>query len=264
MSARDAILARIRGSLGVTGDEVSRNATVDDRLRKAPKGVIPRRGQLPPAERVALFVTMAEQVSATVARVAAADDIPEAVAAYLRENNLPAEVKTGDDAMFAALPWKRTAIEVKHGASGGEDPVGLSHAFAGVAESGTLVLASGSDNPTTLNVLPETHIVAITADDVVGDYEAAWERLRATRRQGADAAQRDDGDRAVALRRHRADDPSRRARSAAAAHRHRGLAPAERGRPRRGQAQGRRGRRRARCGPLRTAGGAASRARSRR
>ncbi len=122
---------------------------------------------------------MAEKVSATVSRVAAADDIPEAVAAYLRENNLPAAVKTGDDPLFAALPWKRTAVEVKHGASDGEDPVGLSHAFAGVAESGTLVLPSGRDNPTTLNVLPETHIVAIKADDVVGDYEAVWERLRA-------------------------------------------------------------------------------------
>jgi L-lactate dehydrogenase complex protein LldG len=180
VSARDAILARVRASLGVTGDEVGRNATVDDRLRKAPKGVIPKRGQLPPAERVALFVAMAERVSATVSRVAAADDIPEAVGSYLRQNNLPAEVKTGDDPLFAPLPWKRTAIEVKHGASGGDDAVGLSHAFAGVAESGTLVLASGRDNPTTLNVLPETHIVAIMADDVVGDYEAAWERLRAS------------------------------------------------------------------------------------
>jgi len=179
VSAREAILARIRTSLGVTGDEVSRNATVDDRLRKAPRGVIPGRGQLPPAERVALFITMAERVSATVARVAAAHEIPAAVADYLRENNLPAAVKMGDDALFAELPWKSTAIEVRHGATGGEDQVGLSHAFAGVAESGTLMLASGGDNPTTLNLLPETHIVALNADDVVGDYETAWNKLRA-------------------------------------------------------------------------------------
>ena len=41
----------------------------------------------------------------------------------------------------------------------------------GVAETGTLVLASGADNPTTLNFLPDTHIVVLDADDVVGDYE---------------------------------------------------------------------------------------------
>jgi len=174
VNARDAMFARIRASLGVTGNEIGRNATVDDHLRKAPKGVIPQRGQLPPAGRVALFVTMAERAAATVSRVAAADDIPEAIAAYLRENNLPAAVKTGDDPLFAGLPWKRTAIEVKRGASGGEDAVGLSHAFAGVAESGTLMLASGNDNPTTLNLLPETHIVALRAD------ETAWDRLRTT------------------------------------------------------------------------------------
>ncbi len=179
MTSRDAILARIRGSLGVTGNEVGRNATVDDRLRKAPKGIIPKRAQLPQSDRIALFVTMAERAAATVGRVQTADDIPEAIAAYLREYNLPAVVKTGDDPMLARLPWRRTAIEVKHGATGGEDDVGVSHAVAGVAESGTLVLTSGRDNPTTLNLLPETHIVALKAEDVVGDYETAWDRLRA-------------------------------------------------------------------------------------
>ena len=53
MSAREAMFARIRGALGVTGEEINRNAAVDDRLRRAPKGVIPKRGQLPAAERVA-------------------------------------------------------------------------------------------------------------------------------------------------------------------------------------------------------------------
>ena len=179
MSARDAVLGKIRRSLGVTGNEVERNATVDDRLRRAPKGIIPTRGQLAPAERLALFAKMAEEVSASVARIAREDDLPEAVADYLRSRNLPAALKMGDDPLLASLSWKRTSIEVKRGASDGEDAVGLSHAFAGVAESGTLMLASGGDNPTTLNFLPETHIVVLKADDVVGDYEAAWERLRA-------------------------------------------------------------------------------------
>jgi L-lactate dehydrogenase complex protein LldG len=47
-----------------------------------------------------------------------------------------------------------------------------------VAESGTLVLVSGEDNPTTLNFLPDTHIVVVSADDVAGDYETVWQRIR--------------------------------------------------------------------------------------
>ena len=51
-------------------------------------------------------------------------------------------------------------------------------AFGAAAESGTLMLVSGADNPTTLNFLPDTHIVVIDAKDVAGDYETLWRRLR--------------------------------------------------------------------------------------
>jgi L-lactate dehydrogenase complex protein LldG len=179
MKARESILGKIRRALGVTGEELRRNATVDDRLTRAPKGIIPARGQLPPTQRVALFSAMAEKVLATVERVADEAAIPMTVAGYLRAHNLPAELRMGDDPLLIGLAWSRTPIEVKRGASDGTDAVGLSHAFAGVAETGTLVLASGRDNPTTINFLPETHIVVLKADDVAGDYEAVWDRLRA-------------------------------------------------------------------------------------
>ena len=38
---------------------------------------------------------------------------------------------------------------------------------------------SGADNPTTLNFLAENHIVVVFAEDVVGDYESVFARLRA-------------------------------------------------------------------------------------
>jgi L-lactate dehydrogenase complex protein LldG len=48
-----------------------------------------------------------------------------------------------------------------------------------VAETGTLALVSGPDTPTTLNLLPDVHIVALAAGAVVGTYEDIWTRLRA-------------------------------------------------------------------------------------
>lgn len=41
--------------------------------------------------------------------------------------------------------------------------VGITPAFAGIAETGTLLLRSGQDGPTTLNFLPDTHIVLLPA-----------------------------------------------------------------------------------------------------
>jgi L-lactate dehydrogenase complex protein LldG len=147
MSARDVILGKIRRSLHVDGGDPGRRAIVIARLEGAPRSVIPARGQLPREERIALFKAMAEKVSATVVRVGGEEDVPLAVAEYLRGQNLPATVRMGDDRLIAGLSWEHTQVEIKRGPSDGSDPVGLSHAAAGVAETGTLVLVSGAGQP---------------------------------------------------------------------------------------------------------------------
>jgi len=180
MISRDTVLSKIRRSLGVTGAETERRAAVTDRLQRAPAGVIPKRGQVGRAEQQALFTDMAEKVQASVARVASPADIPEAVADYLRGRNLPLSLKMGSDERLNALPFaeKTPFLEIALGASDGGDLVGLSHAFAGIAETGTVVLESGPDNPSTLNFLPDTHIVVVRAQDIEGDYETMLAKVR--------------------------------------------------------------------------------------
>lgn len=186
MSARDAILSRIRESLGATGPDAGRRAIAIARLDGVPRGVIPQRGQLPAPARVALFCEMAEKVSATVSGVPDRDSIPQSVAEYLRGQNLPAAIRMGDDEALTALSWTSGAqIEVLRGPSDGSDAVAISHAVAGIAETGTLVLVSGPDNPTSLNFLPDTHIVVLSAEDIVGDYETVWDMVRARFGKGA-------------------------------------------------------------------------------
>src|SRR3546814_16611786 len=41
------------------------------------------------------------------------------------------------------------------------------------------MMASGPEAPTTLNFLPENHIVVLRTSQVIGSYEEAWQRLRA-------------------------------------------------------------------------------------
>ena len=177
-SARDDVFANLRRSLHVTGDEAPRRATVEARLAASAPGVVPARGQLDREGRIDLFKRMAEAVQATVAIIETAADVPAEAARYLRDANLPATLRRGEDPRLAAMPWDRTALDVAVGRSDGGDLNAISHAFGGVAESGTLAMVSGPDNPTTLNFLPDNHIVVIDADDLAGDYETVFARLR--------------------------------------------------------------------------------------
>ena len=179
MSERDAVLGKVRRALGVSGQELERRRAVVERLSRPKPNLIPARGQLDGAARVELFALMAEKVSATVRRLAGLDEVPAAVAEHLRRHNLPMSIRTGHEPTFAALPWDREPhLQRLVGPSDGSDLVSLSRAFAGVAETGTLALLSGPKNPTTLNFLPDTHIVVVAAADIAGDYETVWQRLR--------------------------------------------------------------------------------------
>ncbi len=184
-TARDDILSTIRRSLGVNGAEAPRRASVEQRLASAPQGVIPLRGRLDAAGRIALFREEAERVQSSVALVASAADAPAEIARYLRDNNLPATLRMGDDARLRAMDWSQTAITLSYGASEGEDLNAVSHAFAGIAETGTLAMTSGADNPTTLNFLPDNHIVVLAAADILGEMESVLTKLRGVYGKGA-------------------------------------------------------------------------------
>jgi L-lactate dehydrogenase complex protein LldG len=177
--SRDLVLGSIRRSLGVTGTEAPRRTVTDERLARHPRGVVPERGAQPPRRRLNLFRAMLAEASGTTEEVASLEDVPAAIAAYLRSKNLPQSVRRGGDPLLASIPWNREGtLEVTTGPSDGDQLASVSHAFRGVAETGTLVLTSGGDNPTTLNFLPEHHVVVLEAKDIVGDYESVWDALR--------------------------------------------------------------------------------------
>jgi L-lactate dehydrogenase complex protein LldG len=179
MSGRETIFASIRRSLGVSGNEAERRAAVGERLNKHPRGLVPARGQLSPKQRLELFRKMVAAAAGTSTQVSIATDVPKEVAALLRQHNLPMRLRRGADPRLAACGWEHERnLEVATGPSDGNDLVAVSHAFGAVAESGTLMLLSGPHNPTTLNFLPDTHIVVVNASDVAGDYETLWGRLR--------------------------------------------------------------------------------------
>lgn len=183
-SERAAMIARIRARLGVSGEEPTRRASVAARIAGHWPNLIPERSRT--ADLVGLFGAMLKSQGADVSHVRSARDIPATVARYLRDHNLPARLRMGEEPMFADLPWREAgAVERLVGRGDGEDTAALSRAVVAAAETGTLFLVSGRDNPTTLNFLPDTHIAVIRKGDIVGPYEEAWDRLRAMFGEGA-------------------------------------------------------------------------------
>lgn len=182
MDARSQILDSIRKSLkrGPLGEAAA--AGPAGRLADHAKGLIPARTTSLDAKGLSdLFVQMAQEVQTTVTRVVAAADVPGAVAEYLTNHNLPADIAMAPDPALDAYPWSdRPLLRIRRGRAQDLDQVSVTGAFAAVAETGTLMLTSGNDRPTTLNLMPDTHIVVLRADQIVGPYETAWERLRAT------------------------------------------------------------------------------------
>lgn len=176
--ARTQILGGIRRSLRrgeLAGDARS---AVEARLASPPRGPSVARAQLPQPERVALFCQWAETLNATVARVGK-DDVPGEVTAYLARNNLPANVAMAPSPLLEGYDWaSQKMLSIRRGRGEGSDQVSVTGAFAGIAETGTVVMASGPDHPVSLNLLPDTHVVVLRESDVVAGYEDVWGRLR--------------------------------------------------------------------------------------
>ncbi|MFV0297781.1 MAG: lactate utilization protein C [Hyphomicrobiaceae bacterium] len=176
---RTRVFAAIRGQLGAGAGAPARQAAVKARLDGQVRHLIPARVNTDADRLRKLFIGQLRLGFATVIEVGGDEAVPAAVAEFLRGANLPLDIRTGNDSWTQGLAWAgEPALSLKTGRAEPSDEVGVVHAVAGVAETGTLVCASGPDNPVTNTFLPETCIVLLKAADLVGPYEDAFDRIR--------------------------------------------------------------------------------------
>jgi L-lactate dehydrogenase complex protein LldG len=172
-TAREDILARLK--------DTARSPDGPAQGRLAVPGInpVPARGRGSAEELIARFVDMALFAGATVARVPLAADVPGEVAGTLARAGLGDELVMAADPLLAAMPWSaRPRLVIRRGTPHADDRVSLTPAFAGIAETGTLMVHSGPTLPNGLHFLPETHIAVLEAAKIMGAYEDAWAALR--------------------------------------------------------------------------------------
>lgn len=171
-SSRSAIFDGIRRSLhrgSVSGPE---REALARRLADPRPNIIPARGR--GDDLVERFAAMVVETQASLDRVACRDDAPGAIARFVADSQLAPRLAVSPE--LSGMDW--SGFEVRFGAAERGDVISVTPAFRGVAETGTLVLASGRDRPSSLNFLPDIHIVLLAEADVVGSYEEAWAALR--------------------------------------------------------------------------------------
>ncbi len=179
MSSRDRIFATLRAGLKHTVDDAERPKAVAELINRRVPNLVPQRAQIPHAERVALFTAKVEALTVTVDSVPSESDVPGKVADYLARHNLPSQLRVSPDPLLENLPWsERPMLQVDYGPGRSQDLVSVTPAFAGIAETGTLMLHSSTTTPTTLHFVPDHHIVVMKESQITGALEDAFARLR--------------------------------------------------------------------------------------
>jgi L-lactate dehydrogenase complex protein LldG len=174
LSARERILARIRKAQGRGASRPSQAEleAIGTYLRAHPRGTLPKVD----GDLVARFRARAESMQSTTDEVASEGDIPAAVARYLKSGKLPLAGCVWPQ--LAHLDWKAAGLALEPRGAMSEDALGVTGAFAAIAETGTLVLASGPDTPATASLLPETHVAVLRAGRIVAHMEDAFALVR--------------------------------------------------------------------------------------
>lgn len=177
---REAIIGAIQRGLKRGPLPADQKTMLAGRMAAHPRHIVPKRGQLDRQGRVALFARYVEREFGTVARLANLAAVPEAIAAYLAQQNIAPALVAAPHPVLQGIPFaEKPLLSVRFGTCGPGDAVSLQHGFAGIAETGTLMVPSGPTRPTSNNLLPDTAIVLLDASDIVACYEDAFDMLRA-------------------------------------------------------------------------------------
>ncbi|GIT89091.1 LUD domain-containing protein [Roseobacter sp. OBYS 0001] len=173
--SRDSILAKIDAAT-----EAGSKAEIDAlaaELISEPDGY---RAEIAPQPLDARFIEKAtsETVTATVEKLSSLSDIPTAVSAYLTVKDLKPKIAVQPKECLTNLNW--SGLETVDHAQMNE-PVAITFADAGIAETGSLVFFTGPDAPVLLNFLPLHHLAVVRNSTIKAYMEDIFDTFGTTR-----------------------------------------------------------------------------------
>ena len=173
-AARQAIFNRIRTAQDRPAEptQAERDA-VKDYIAQHSQGPRPAVG----SDLVIHFREQAVRMSDTVAAVPDMAAVPAAVARYLDEIGVARNAIAWQT--LGNMNWSEADLQVEFRRPRNEDLVGITGVFCAVAETGSLMLMSGTETWSSAGLLPETHIAIVPASRIVAHMEDAFALARA-------------------------------------------------------------------------------------
>ena len=169
---REEILRRIREGLGAHPLSEAEQREREQRMQSRPVGPrVPFTGDL-----VTRFLAKAKDNLFTFERLQSLEMLAPAVRALLSDVEGDPDISVAP--ALAHLGWP-VQWKINRGAGRPVEPLSVTLAYAGIAETGSVVMRSGAETPTSLNFLPDTHVIVLRAADIVGYAEDVWRRMHA-------------------------------------------------------------------------------------
>lgn len=171
-SGREKVLARIRTALGDRPHSREDVASIEARMTQPPVGPRPRLS----GDLIEAFVAKSRSNLFTVERIASLDTLPPAVQKLLGETSGTPDISVAPTLADLAWPadWR-----INYGPGRRIEPLSVTPAVAGIAETGSVILCSSPSSPTSLNFLPDIHVVVLRTSNIVTHAEVVWAGLRA-------------------------------------------------------------------------------------
>ena len=171
-AAKERILGDVRRSLRRAGPLTESVRAGLDRRVAAP---VPNLKPALAGDPISLFVRKANAVHTRTTTVPTLAGISDVVLRHIEDNGLDRAVVVAPD--LEGVQWSNR-LTVERRAARDSDQMSVTGAFAGIAETGSVMLLSGPGSPTTLNFLPEDHVVVLRESRIVPHLEDAWALLR--------------------------------------------------------------------------------------
>ena len=169
MSLKEQVLSSIRRKLA---DTSSSTKNIEAQYAQLQSHIVP----IVQYDLVDEFELQLKALSGLVTRIKTNHEIVSVVLNHIQNEKIASDLLISSVKEFKQLSWPES-INLKYGKASKKDKIALSLAYAGVAETGSIVMLSSPQTPTSHNFMVEDHLLVLQASKIVTNLEDVWTSL---------------------------------------------------------------------------------------